>query len=99
VTACGPWLLAELDVVRPTGVLVLGGTAGKALFGADFRVGGARGELRSWPSESTATQSSHHPDWVLTTTHPSAVLRSRARDEDYERLVDDLRVAAVALGR
>lgn len=98
VAACGPWLVAELDVVRPTGVLVLGGTAGKALYGPGFRVGEARGELRSWPEAFGAPDREHHrPEWVLTTTHPSAVLRSRNRDEDYARLLDDLAVAAQAL--
>jgi uracil-DNA glycosylase family protein len=98
VAACGPWLMAELDVVRPTGVLVLGGTAGKALYGAGFRVGEARGELRSWPEQFGPDEDHHQPRWVLTTTHPSAVLRSRNREEDYERLVADLQVAAEALG-
>jgi uracil-DNA glycosylase family protein len=98
VAACGPWLVAELDVVRPTGVLVLGGTAGKALYGSGFRVGEARGELRSWPDDFAADQEERHrPDWVLTTTHPSAVLRSRNRSQDYEQLLADLRVAAEQL--
>ena len=35
---------------------------------------------------------------VLPTTHPSVVLRSRNRDEDFQLLVDDLRVAANVLG-
>ncbi len=99
VAACGPWLLAELDLVRPTGVLVLGGTAGKALYGTRFRVGAARGELRSWPKDFGPGESHYCPEWVLTTTHPSAVLRSRNREEDYQRLLADLRVAAEALAR
>jgi uracil-DNA glycosylase len=37
------------------------------------------------------------PAWVLATAHPSAVLRSRSRDEDYGALVRDLEVAAEAL--
>jgi DNA polymerase len=98
VTACGPWLVAELDVVRPTGVLVLGGTAGKALYGSSFRVGDARGTLEPWPEEfGGQARAKHVPDWVLTTTHPAAVLRSRERDADYARLVADLEVAAAAL--
>jgi uracil-DNA glycosylase family protein len=97
VAACGPWLLAELDVVRPTGVLVLGGTAGKALYGPGFKVGEARGQLRSWPDDFSPEQEHHRPEWVLTTTHPSAVLRSRDRAEDYEQLLADLRVAAAQL--
>jgi uracil-DNA glycosylase family protein len=98
VAACGPWLVAELDLVRPSGVLLLGGTAGKALYGASFRVGDVRGQLQGWPDDvGGEAVPAHVPDWVVTTTHPSAVLRSRERDQDYALLVRDLRVAAEAL--
>ena len=39
----------------------------------------------------------HAPLWVVPTTHPSAVLRSRDRDTDYAALVADLSVAAQLL--
>ncbi len=97
VAACGPWLVAELDLVQPTGVLLLGGTAGKALYGTSFRVGDARGQLRAWPDRTPGAAPGHVPDWVLATTHPSAVLRSRQRNEDYGLLVGDVRAAARAL--
>lgn len=99
VAACGPWLLAELDVVRPTGVLVLGATAGQALYGTRFRVGTARGELRDWPDDfgGHEREGHHRPEWVLATAHPASVLRARRRDEEYALLVEDLRVAAAAL--
>jgi DNA polymerase len=93
VAACLPWLEAELEAVRPTGVVVLGGTAGKALYGSGFKVGDRRGVLSPWPHESSAA-----PSWVLATTHPSAVLRARdARQATYDLLVSDLRVAVEAL--
>ena len=94
VSACGPWLVAELHLVRPRGVVVLGGTAGKAIFGSSFRVGETRGRLVEWPD---AFPVDDPPDWVLPTTHPSAVLRSRNRDEDLAAFVADLKVAASAL--
>lgn len=94
VTACGPWLVAELDVVRPTGVVLLGGTAGKAVYGSSFTVGAVRGTLQEWPS---AFEVRTRPAWVLATTHPSAVLRTEQREEAYDALVADLRVAAAAL--
>ncbi len=97
VAACGPWLVAELDLVQPTGVLLLGGTAGKALYGPSFRVGESRGRRQEWPPDVGGTRSAHVPEWVVTTTHPSAVLRSREQDSDYELLVADLRVVADAL--
>jgi DNA polymerase len=72
VTACGPWLVAEFRELRPAGVVLLGGTAGKLVFGSSFRVGEARGRLVDWPERFPVD---HPPDWVLPTTHPSAVLR------------------------
>lgn len=33
VAACGPWMVAELDLIRPTGVILLGATAGAAVYG------------------------------------------------------------------
>jgi DNA polymerase len=97
VAACEPWLLAELDVVRPVGAVLLGATAGKALYGRSFRVGEVRGRLIDWPRAQQDETPPGRPEWVLATTHPSAVLRSRSRAEDYAALVADLRVARDAL--
>jgi uracil-DNA glycosylase family protein len=95
VAACGPWLVAELDLVRPRGVVLLGATAGASVFGPSFRVGQSRGRPLDWPVESFAA--TWAPQWAVSTTHPSAVLRSRTRDEDYAALVEDLRVAVALL--
>jgi uracil-DNA glycosylase len=98
VTACGPWLVAEMALVRPVGVVLLGATAGKALFGTAFRVGESRGKLHDWPGNvGDRAVTDFEPDWVLPTAHPAAVLRSRRRDDDFKLLVEDLRVAAGAL--
>ncbi|MGN6575551.1 MAG: UdgX family uracil-DNA binding protein [Nocardioides sp.] len=94
VAACQPWLLAELELVRPRGVVLLGATAGQSVFGASFRVGAARGQLRPWPDGPGLR---HPPDWTLATVHPSSVLRSRNRDADLEAFVNDLSVAREAL--
>ncbi len=91
VEACRPWLDAELALVRPEGVVVLGGTAGKAVFGSSFKVGEARGRTTDWP-DSYPLQ--HPPAWVLPTTHPSSVLRTDERETAYDALVADLEVAA-----
>ena len=94
VAACGPWLLAELDLVRPRGVVLLGVTAGQAVHGPTFRVGASRGSLQPWPETLTV---SRPPAWTLATAHPSSVLRSRDRERDRALLVADLRVAATSL--
>ena len=95
VAACAPWLSAELALVHPAGVVLLGGTAGKAVHGTSFRVGAARGRVVEWPESFEVAV---RPQWVLATTHPSAVLRADDRRSAYEGLVADLRVAAARLG-
>jgi DNA polymerase len=97
VTACGPWLLAELALVRPAGVVLLGATAAQAVFGKEFRVTRSRGELLDWPTAGDGPGRSDGPAWGLATVHPSSVLRSRNRDEDFGLLVRDLAVAGGAL--
>ena len=90
MVACRPWLVAELTELRPQGLVVLGATAGRALLGSDFRVGAVRGELLEVPED--------YADWLVATVHPSSVLRSRNRDDDFDAFVADLMVAASALG-
>ncbi len=89
VAACRPWLLTELSVLRPPGVVVLGATAGQSLLGSSFRVGAMRGRRLDAPDLDC--------DWVVATTHPSAVLRSPDREAAFDALVADLGVAAEAL--
>ena len=91
VTACGPWLLAELDAVRPQLVVVLGATAGQAVFGPSFRVGVSRGRLLD---AAVGWRVADPVPTFLATVHPSSVLRSRNRDEDHAALVADLKVVA-----
>jgi DNA polymerase len=86
VAACKPWLEAELSVLHPEVVVLLGATAGKALLGPSFRVTKSRGVLM--PLGETQ---------ALATLHPSAVLRSDDREAARAGLVADLRVAAQAL--
>jgi DNA polymerase len=90
MTACRPWLEAEVDVIKPRAIVCLGATAAQALLGRAFRVTRQRGQLL--PS-----------DWgpkVLATYHPSAVLRSpheRDRHRMRQEMIDDLRVVAAVL--
>ena len=90
LAACRPWLDAELEVVSPRALVLLGATAAQSLLGRQFRVTRQRGELLD----------SELAEIVVATVHPSAILR--AEDEDRERefaaFVDDLRVVAAALG-
>jgi DNA polymerase len=97
ITACRPWLTAELEILDPDVIVALGATAGQSLIGRDFRVTRTRGVLNEWPpreGEPFAKASR----FLLATIHPSAVLRADDRDTAYAGLVDDLKVAAQVLG-
>ena len=91
VEACRPWLIAELDVVRPEGVVLLGATAAQTIYGASFRVTEVRGEKLAWPDSIAVA---HPPAWVIATLHPSSVLRSEGRAQAFDDLVADLNVVA-----
>jgi uracil-DNA glycosylase len=91
VDACMPWLRAELDVVKPTALLLLGATAAKALLGESFRLTRERGR----PIESDLAE------LVVATIHPSAILRAgdgAARQAQREAFTEDLRVIAEHTG-
>ena len=90
VDACMPWLRAELDVVKPTALLLLGATAGKALLGESFKLTQSRGR----PLDSDLA------DLVVATIHPSAILRARddaSRQAQRESFTADLRAVAESL--
>lgn len=74
MTACRPWLLAELRLVSPEVVVTLGATAGKALLGSGFRVTEQRGALLPWPGPDGEAAEDGIAG-LLATIHPSAVLR------------------------
>ncbi|ORV92387.1 uracil-DNA glycosylase [Mycobacterium interjectum] len=90
VVACRPWLIAEIEAVRPRVVVCLGATAAQSLLGAAFRVSAQRGELIGFPS--TVDVRVDPEPIVVATVHPSSVLRDRSdsHDEAYKLFVDDL---------
>lgn len=88
VTACRPWLRAEVEAVGPKLVVCLGATAARSVLGPSVRVLRDRGAvLDSVPLLGSAP--------TLVTIHPSAVLRAAEgeRAAAYDGLVSDLRVA------
>ncbi|MEU3844649.1 UdgX family uracil-DNA binding protein [Streptomyces sp. NPDC028635] len=90
MTACGPWLAAELAVVEPELIVVLGATAGKALLGSSFRVTEVRGTVLEREIHGRGER-------LVPTVHPSSVLRADDRESAYRGLVSDLETAARAL--
>jgi DNA polymerase len=89
VAACRPWLQAELAVVKPTVLVLLGAVAAQGLLGKQFRVTKQRGELVDSPLAP----------YVTATIHPSAILRGEPEDRELALagLVADLRKVAALL--
>jgi DNA polymerase len=99
ISACRPWLAAELHAIRPRVVVALGAVAAQSLFGSAFRLTRHRGEILDWPPEAGAFATDETPiDHAMATIHPSAVLRADDTDraDRYRGLVADLATAKAA---
>lgn len=84
ITACRPWLEAEIAAIHPELIVCLGATAARSVLGRDVKVTVERGELRphEWAKAS------------LVTVHPSALLRIEDKERkhaEWELFIRDLR--------
>lgn len=90
ITACRPWIEAEIDVLQPEVIVCLGATAAQALLGAKFKVSTQRGV---WIPSPLAP-------FVMATVHPSSLLRApdeETRRRETQRFVADLKLIQKAL--
>ncbi|HVH65838.1 MAG TPA: UdgX family uracil-DNA binding protein [Candidatus Acidoferrum sp.] len=74
VSACRPWLDAEIELIKPAMLVLLGATAAQALLGRDFRVSQQRGQFIERPGLPL----------MMATVHPSSILR--APDEESQKV-------------
>ncbi|QHC36073.1 UdgX family uracil-DNA binding protein [Komagataeibacter xylinus] len=91
IAACAPWLAAERRIIRPAVVVMLGVTAASALLGRSVTISRERSRIITMEDGSDG----------LVTVHPSYLLRlpdEAARAREYDRFVNDLRLAAGRLG-
>ena len=92
ISACRPWLNAEIRVVKPEVVVLLGATAAQGIMGNKFRVTQQRGQ---WVQSDIAPL-------VMATVHPSSILRAPdddSRHEEMRKFVEDLKKVAAQLQR
>ena len=88
VTACHPWLEAEVRAVRPAVIVALGATAARAVLGRPVGIAASRRVVHEAMGAS-----------VVVTYHPSAVLRADERAAEIRAaLVEDLARAADLAG-
>ena len=92
VRACHRWVDAEIEIVDPSLVVLLGAVAAKSL-APELRVMRDRGVVHeSVPIDHRVSVP------IMVTIHPSAVLRADDRDEAMAQFVSDLRVARAWIG-
>ena len=92
INACRPWLDAEIAMVKPHLLVLLGATAAQALLGRDFRVSVQRGQLIERPGLPP----------MMATVHPSSILRApddETRALEMRAFVQDLKRVAPHLQR
>jgi DNA polymerase len=90
IKACRPWYERELAAIRPELVVALGATAAQSVLGKITPVNKNRGHLIDLEGGRKA----------LVTVHPSYLLRlpdEDAKAREYERFVEDLKIAAAYL--
>jgi DNA polymerase len=90
ITACFPWLEAEIGLVKPRVIVCLGATAAQAILGKQFRVTRSSGEFVSSP----------YAEYVTATVHPSSILRapdSETRHAETALFIEDLKKVAKLL--
>lgn len=90
INACRPWLDAEIALVKPGMLVLLGATAAQALLGRDFRVSLQRGQFIERPGLPL----------MMATVHPSSILRApddETREIERQAFVGDLRRVAQRL--
>jgi uracil-DNA glycosylase len=83
IGACRPWLDAEIALVKPRTLVLLGATAAQALLGRDFRVSLQRGQFIERPGLPL----------MMATVHPSSILRApddESREIEMQAFVQDL---------
>ncbi|MGZ4896954.1 MAG: UdgX family uracil-DNA binding protein [Candidatus Angelobacter sp.] len=92
ISACRPWLDAEINAVKPQVLVLLGATAAQGIMGRQFRVTQHRGQ---WLESNIAPL-------VLATVHPSSILRApddESRHNEMRTFVADLKRVANQIHR
>src|SRR6202000_1445465 len=92
IRACRPWYERELAAIKPALVVAMGATAAQSVFGRATPINKNRSQLIELDRGIKA----------LVTVHPSYLLRlpdADAKAREYERFVDDLRIAAGVLNK
>jgi DNA polymerase len=96
IDACGPYLLAQLAVIRPQVIVTLGGPASKLLLASELGITRLRGVLARVSLGAAEGQPFEVP--VMPTFHPAYLLRNYTM-ETRQQVWEDLKKVMGVLGR
>lgn len=71
ISACRPWVKAELEMIKPRVLVCLGASAAQSIFGKMMKVGESQGKVFQ----------TSHSDYTIILPHPSAILRMQDENE------------------
>lgn len=80
IETCEPFLLRQIEIIRPKVIVCLGTFAAQTLLQTDTRIGALRAKFHAWPSASVkeqfATELPEGSIQVMPTYHPAFLLRN-----------------------
>ena len=83
ISACRPWLKAELKIIKPRVLVCLGASASQSVFGKIMKVHESRGKVFQ----------TSFSDYTIILPHPSAILRTQNLSEKtilYDQFLSDI---------
>ena len=88
VESCMPWLLEQLQIVRPKVILILGKVAANTIFDNRLSLGAMRGKMKAWRGFDCCV-----------TFHPAAVLRNPHLKKEWMEDMQLMRDHCETIGR
>lgn len=83
ISACRPWVKAELEMIKPRVLVCLGASAAQSIFGKMMKVGESHGKVFQ----------TSHSDYTIILSHPSAILRVQdplEKERLHEQFINDI---------
>ncbi len=99
IATCSPFLLRQIEIIRPKIIVCLGSFAVQTLLHTESKISSLRGRFHPWPSlvvkERWTTSLPENSIQLMPTYHPAFLLRNpnmkRPVWEDMQKVMEDLR--------
>lgn len=88
IANCRPYILSQIDIIRPKALVALGSSAVKGLLGLDTGIGKLRGKWLDF--RGIPTMPTYHPSYLLRKAGPSGIAEKRKAWEDLMIVMEKL---------